>query len=66
MREAKRRNATYRPHAIRCLGQVAAVLADVDNTETVYNVVQPLLVEAAESDPMDIDGAGANGTPTDL
>ncbi|KAK4540262.1 hypothetical protein LTR36_009667 [Oleoguttula mirabilis] len=41
IREAKRQNATYRRHSIRCL---------------VFEIVEPLLKDATDGDPMEIDG----------
>ena len=58
VREAKRQNVAYRPHAIKALAQVAAARRDLDMSETVLGVIKPLIDEDAEGDPMDVDGQG--------
>lgn len=55
LREAKRNNAVYRPHALSALAQVAAARSDVDISEQVRQIVEPLLVELQDEDPMDVD-----------
>ena len=55
VREAKRQNAAYRPHAVKALAQVAEARRDIDMHETVMGVIKPLIEDDAESDPMDVD-----------
>ena len=67
VREAKRQNAAYRLHAIPALGRVAAARTDKDMSDTVYEIIAPVLTETVEkedaddNDAMDVDGA-SNGT----
>jgi proteasome component ECM29 len=62
VREAKRQNATYRPHAVKALAQVADARRDIDMHETVMGVVKPLLDEDVDSDPMDVDKDGSKAS----
>ena len=55
IREAKRQNAAYRPHAVKALAQVAEARRDIDMHETVMGVIKPLIDDDTESDPMDVD-----------
>lgn len=62
VREGKRQNAAYRLHAIPALGRVAAARTDKDMSDTVYDVIAPVLDETvekeeADDDAMDVDGA---------
>ena len=43
VREAKRQNAAYRPHAVKALAQVAEARRDIDMHATVMGVVKPLI-----------------------
>ena len=67
VREAKRQNAAYRLHAMPALGRVAAARTDKDMSDTVYDIIAPVLTETVEkeeaddNDAMDVDGA-SNGT----
>jgi proteasome component ECM29 len=62
VREAKRQNDAYRPHAVKALAQVAAARRDIDMHETVMAVVTPLLDEDVEGDPMDVDKDGSKAS----
>lgn len=55
VREAKRQNAAYRPHAVKALAQVAEARRDIDMHATVMDVIKPLIDDDSESDPMDVD-----------
>ena len=63
IRESKRQNATYRPHAIKCLGLVAAGRPDLELFEPMCDVLEPIfteIVEVEHDDSMDVDhGDGA-------
>ena len=54
IREAKRQNAAYRQHSLKCLAQICLARVDSDISEAVFEIVEPLLKDSAE--PMDIDG----------
>jgi proteasome component ECM29 len=56
VREAKRQNVAYRPHAIKALAEVAAARRDVDMSAIVLEIVAPLIDEQLQDDPMDVDG----------
>jgi len=55
VREAKRQNAAYRPHAVKALAQVAETRRDIDMHETVMGVIKPLIDDDSDEDPMDVD-----------
>lgn len=59
VREAKRTNESYRPHAFRALGDYAAARTDIGLFGEVYNVVKSyfdeVLDEDGDQDKMDID-----------
>jgi proteasome component ECM29 len=55
VREAKRQNVAYRPHAIKALAEVAAARRDVDMSAIVLEIVAPLIDEQLQDDPMDVD-----------
>ncbi|KAK5943714.1 proteasome component M29 [Knufia obscura] len=62
IREAKRTNLSYRPHAISALAEFANIRLDLD----ISRDVMPFLIELVESliddtDAMDVDGASAKG-----
>ncbi|KAK0949010.1 proteasome component M29, partial [Friedmanniomyces endolithicus] len=65
-REAKRQNAAYKPHAIKCIGQVALALRDTDMSETVLTIVRPVLEDASEGEPMEVDGDNGGQKAEDL
>lgn len=62
VREAKRQNATYRPHGLKALAQVAAARRDVDLFDTIKGVVTPLLDEVLQDDPMEVDNDTARSS----
>ena len=62
VREAKRQNAAYRPHAVKALAQVAEARRDIDMHETIMGVVKPLIDDDSESDPMDVDMDGSKAS----
>jgi proteasome component ECM29 len=53
IREAKRNNEDYRPHAFTSLGGYAEARTDIDMFEEVYNIIAPMLEEATNEDKMD-------------
>ncbi|KAK4226835.1 proteasome component ECM29 [Podospora fimiseda] len=56
VREAKRNNDEYRPHAFQCLWKFAAARTDLDMLHDIANIVgQCLTVEKDDPDAMDID-----------
>ncbi|KAK4156631.1 proteasome component ECM29 [Chaetomidium leptoderma] len=64
VREAKRNNDAYRPHAFTCLWKVAAVRDDLELLGEIAEIVEPCLVEEEEDqDAMDVDqpSQGAKG-----
>jgi proteasome component ECM29 len=58
LREAKRNNEVYRPHAFRCLWRVAAVREDLDWVGEIAEIVGEYLVvdDGEDEDAMDVDG----------
>lgn len=62
VREAKRQNAAYRPHAVKALAQVGEARRDIDMHETVMGVVKPLIDDDSENDPMDVDKDGSKAS----
>ncbi|KAH7062064.1 proteasome stabiliser-domain-containing protein [Macrophomina phaseolina] len=57
VREAKRQNKTYRQHALKPLGRIAAARTDLDWSEIVSDIVTPVADELTEGDEdaMDVD-----------
>nr|POE48406.1 proteasome component ecm29 [Quercus suber] len=55
VREAKRQNARYQQHAIKYLGRIVRARNDVDLSDTVIEIVTPLIADADEGDKMDVD-----------
>ncbi|KAH7364484.1 proteasome stabiliser-domain-containing protein [Rhexocercosporidium sp. MPI-PUGE-AT-0058] len=53
IREAKRNNDTYRPHAFTSLGGYVEARTDIDMFDEVYNVVNPILEDFNSEDKMD-------------
>jgi proteasome component ECM29 len=53
IREAKRNNDAYRPHAFASLGEYSELWTDVDMFDEVYNIVAPMLEELTDEDKMD-------------
>jgi proteasome component ECM29 len=62
VREAKRQNAAYRPHAVKALAQVAESRRDIDMHETVVGVIKPLIDDDSDNDPMDVDKDGSKAS----
>ncbi|ETN38924.1 uncharacterized protein HMPREF1541_06966 [Cyphellophora europaea CBS 101466] len=56
LREAKRQNETYRPHAIQALGEFAKSRRDLNLSEQVVPWLVDLVEELANDDAMEIDG----------
>ncbi|EFW14537.1 proteasome component M29 [Coccidioides posadasii str. Silveira] len=59
LREAKRNNVSYRPHALKCLGEVSAVLSGLDLASDAIKIVTQVMEDSAElsKNKMDIDSA---------
>jgi len=55
VREAKRNNDAYRPHAFASLGVYAEARTDLDMFDEVYGVVAPVVEELVSADRMDTD-----------
>jgi len=53
IREAKRNNDSYRPHAFTSLGEFGEARTDIDIFEDVYDIVAPTLEDFASEDKMD-------------
>ena len=61
IREAKRNNATYRPHGLVALGGIAQARSDLDFMSDALSIVSGVLEDILdeEEDQMDIDsGSG--------
>ncbi|RAH83393.1 proteasome component [Aspergillus japonicus CBS 114.51] len=66
LREAKRNNMTYRPHALIVLGEVSQAREDLDfMPETISIVTQVLDQIEEDGDPMEVD-AGSSRRPTQV
>lgn len=57
LREGKRMNITYRPHAIDALGEFAVVREDLDLTQEVVPYLADILEELTDQDAMEVDEA---------
>ncbi|EME39141.1 hypothetical protein DOTSEDRAFT_66216 [Dothistroma septosporum NZE10] len=55
LREAKRQNADYRAHSVKALGRIAKARSDIDMSDGVFDVVDPLLMPESDEDKMEID-----------
>lgn len=57
IREAKRNNPTYRPHALTALGEISQARDDLDFTPEALSIVSQVLDDVLEpdGDRMDID-----------
>ena len=55
IREAKRNNDTYRPHAFLALGEYAEARTDIDLFTEVHSVIWPWVEEITHDDKMDVD-----------
>ncbi|KAL2064832.1 hypothetical protein VTL71DRAFT_3972 [Oculimacula yallundae] len=53
IREAKRNNDVYRPHAFTCLGEYSEARTDIDMFDDVYNIITPILEDFNSEDKMD-------------
>jgi proteasome component ECM29 len=62
VREAKRQNVVYRPHALKALAQVAEARRDIDLSDTVLEIVTPLIDDELQGDPMDVDHDAAKAS----
>jgi proteasome component ECM29 len=60
VREARRTNATYRPHALTALGNLAEVRADPDLTADILSLVEGVVDEAIMSAHDDGIAAGSS------
>ena len=59
VREAKRQNISYRPFAIRGIGEVAAARTDISMIDTVFDIVRPVV-------DMDVDGSSETKMTAEL
>jgi proteasome component ECM29 len=55
LREAKRNNDAYRPHAFASLGEYSEARTDIDMFDEVCNVVAPMLEDLVNEDKMDTE-----------
>jgi proteasome component ECM29 len=53
IREAKRNNDAYRPHAFKSLGEYAAIRTDTDMFEDVYGIISSYIEDVINEDKMD-------------
>jgi proteasome component ECM29 len=53
IREAKRNNDRYRPHAFNSLGKYSEARIDIDMFDEVYSIVVPILEDLCSEDKMD-------------
>jgi proteasome component ECM29 len=60
VREAKRQNVSYRPHAIQALGDFAATRGDLDLSQQVIPYLTELCEEITSTDAMEIDSEGGD------
>ena len=60
LREAKRNNDQYRPHAFRCLWRFAAVREDLSLLDDISAIVVDYMDLAEDEDAMDVDDDGGN------
>ncbi len=58
VREAKRTNVAYRPHAIEALGDFAVARKDLDLSMEIVPYLADLMGELTDQDAMDVDEAG--------
>lgn len=65
-RESKRYNATYRQHALACLGDFVELQKRIDLSQEVYSIVEPVITQALDtSEDMDVDSL-SNGLSSKL
>ena len=55
VREAKRNNDAYRPHAFTSLGEYSEARTDIDMFDEVYNIVAPTLEDLTSENKMDTE-----------
>ncbi|KAH8815368.1 proteasome stabiliser-domain-containing protein [Xylogone sp. PMI_703] len=65
IREAKRNNDTYRPHAFTCLGEYSETRTDIDMFEEVYDIIAPKVEEITNEDKMDTTDDSKGNASTD-
>ncbi|RDW73943.1 hypothetical protein BP5796_07385 [Coleophoma crateriformis] len=58
IREAKRNNDAYRPHAFSTLGEYSEARADIDMFDEVYNIIAAVLEDFVSEDKMDTSEDG--------
>jgi proteasome component ECM29 len=56
LREAKRQNVEYRPHAVKALARVSRARDDLNLSDEVFEIANNILSEQADPDAMEIDG----------
>lgn len=62
IREAKRNNDSYRPHAFTSLGEFSEARTDIDMFDDVYSIIAPILEDFTSEDKMDTtDDAKSSG-----
>lgn len=67
IREAKRNNDEYRPHAFRCLWRFTKARPDLDLLRDISDITKPYLDELKDEDKMDVDSKeGKDTTKEDL
>lgn len=62
IREAKRKNDSYRPHALKALGEFARIWSEVDMSGEVIPFLVEIVDTALDADAMEIDPKSANNT----
>lgn len=65
IREAKRNNDVYRPHAFSCLGEYVETQTDIDMFDEIHDIVAPKLEEIMDDDKMDTAEDGKTHASTD-
>lgn len=65
IREAKRNNDAYRPHAFTSLGEYSETRTDIDMFNDVYSVVAPALEDVTSEDKMDTTDDTTSGGKSD-
>lgn len=68
VREAKRTNVEYRPHALAALGALAEARDDVDLESETLSIVTPIMEELSQEqdeDKMDVDGGDGASTSSE-
>lgn len=65
IREAKRNNDSYRPHAFISLGKYSETQKDLDMFNEAYDIIAPILVDFASDDKMDTTDDSKSGGTSD-